>query len=66
MPVALPARTSPKSATIASSSTNSFGPSLVSKVRVSFGGLARTTLPSASYRHGSPPSATWVPPPVAV
>ena len=29
------------------------GPSLVSKVRVSFGGEARTTLPSLSYFQGS-------------
>ena len=37
-----------------------------SKSRVSFGGEDTITLPSASYRHGRPPSATWVPPPVAV
>ena len=29
-------------------------------------GEATITLPSASYRHGRPPSATWVPTPVAV
>src|SRR6185436_15969111 len=34
--------------------------------RVSFGGEDSTTLPASSYFQGSPPSATWVPPPVAV
>ena len=34
--------------------------------RVSLAGEATATLPSASYLHGRPPSATWVPTPVAV
>src|SRR4051812_19083124 len=37
-----------------------------SNVRVSFGGEDTVTLPESSYLHGRPPSATWVPPPVAV
>src|SRR4051794_35331919 len=60
------ARTSPKSATTASSITNSLSPSGVENVRTSFAGEDTVTLPSESYLHGSPPSATWVPTPVAV
>ena len=44
--------TSAKSAMIASSSTYRLPPN----TRVSFGGDAIATEPSASYRHGSPPS----------
>src|SRR3954453_14900404 len=36
------------------------------KTLVSFGGEETITLPAPSYLHGSPPYATWVPPPVAV
>ena len=60
------ARTSPKSQVMASSSTNSFGPSAVSKVRTSLAGEARATEPSSAYLQGRPPSATCVPTPVAV
>jgi hypothetical protein len=42
------------------------GRGVVLNCRVSFCGEARTTVPSGEYRHGSPPSATWVPLPVAV
>src|SRR6195952_3831901 len=47
---------------IASSRTYSRPP----KSRVSFGGEDTITSPLVSYLHGRPPSATWVPPPVAV
>ena len=56
------ARTSPKSATMARSSTYSSP----SNTCVGLGGLASATLPSPSYFHGMPPSATWVPTPVRV
>ena len=60
------ARTRPKSATSDSSSTNSLSPSAVEKTRTSLAGEATATLPASSYFQGRPPSATWVPTPVAV
>ena len=62
----LRARTSPKSATIACSRTTVRVDPIHSTSRVSFGGDASATVPSAAYRQGRPPSAICVPAPVGV